>query len=292
LKQSQRICQRAGKKLTSAILVIADFFLSIPCRLVMMLQQNIPRIKKYSRIISLVPSQTELLFYLGLENEVIGITKFCVHPKGWFINKPRVGGTKNINFKTIDQLSPDLIIANKEENEKEQIVMLAEKYDVWVTDVATLPDAIKMINDIGKLTQRSEAASVLALQINNKFKKIETTFSLKRKMKAAYFIWQNPYMVAGRDTFISNMMDYCGFENIFSNHSRYPEIQLQELEENHCELILLSSEPYPFSEKHKDEMKKIFPRKKIILVDGEMFSWYGSRLLKAADYFRNISLLE
>ncbi|MDP4285680.1 MAG: helical backbone metal receptor [Bacteroidota bacterium] len=258
----------------------------------MMLQQNIPRIKKYSRIISLVPSQTELLFYLGLEDEVIGITKFCVHPKKWFRNKTRVGGTKNINFKTIDQLSPDLIIANKEENEKEQIEKLAEKYDVWVTEVATLSDAIKMINDIGKLTQKSKAATTLAIQINDKFKKTETTFSLNKKMKAAYFIWQNPYMVAGGDTFISNMMNYCGFENIFSNCYRYPEIQLIELEEKHCEIILLSSEPYPFSEKHKDEIKNLFPQKKIILVDGKMFSWYGSRLLKAADYFKNISLLE
>lgn len=254
----------------------------------MILEKNIPTHKKYSRIISLVPSQTELLFYLGLENEVIGITKFCVHPLEWFSKKTRVGGTKNINFKTIDQLSPDLIIANKEENAKEQIEKLARKYDVWVTDVNNLSDAVKMINEIGKLTQRTEAASTLTWQINNEFEKLRMTVSLKRKIKAAYFIWKDPFMVAGGDTFINDMMRYCGFDNIFSNQTRYPEIQLKEIEEKHCEIIILSSEPYPFNKKHKEEIQKIFPGIKIILTDGEMFSWYGSRLLKATDYFRNI----
>ena len=251
----------------------------------MVLQHNILTHKKYSGIISLVPSQTELLFHLGLEKEVIGITKFCVHPEEWFRNKTRVGGTKNINFKTIHQLCPDLIIANKEENVKEQIEELAKMYDVWVTDVNDLSDAINMINDIGKLTGQTESASALALQINEEFERLIKISSSKRRIRTAYFIWKDPYMVAGGDTFINDMMRYCGFENIFSNQTRYPEIKLKEIEENHCELILLSSEPYPFKEKHKEEIQKIYPRIKIILADGEMFSWYGNRLLKSANYF-------
>ena len=252
----------------------------------MILSQNITG-KKYSRIVSLVPSQTELLSYLGLEEEIVGITKFCIHPDKWFRNKIRVGGTKNINLKIISQLSPDLIIANKEENVKEQIESLARKYDVWITDVNNLPEAIKMVNDIGKLTERAEAASTLALQIKTEFDKLKLITSKPGRLKsAAYFIWKDPYMVAGSDTFINDMMHYCGLENIFSTLKRYPQITLEEIADKNCDLILLSSEPYPFKEKHKEEIQKQFPKIKIELVDGEMFSWYGNRLLKSVDYFQ------
>jgi ABC-type Fe3+-hydroxamate transport system substrate-binding protein len=244
--------------------------------------------KKYNRIISLVPSITELLYYLKLENEVVGITKFCVHPEEWFRNKTRIGGTKNINFKTIETLSPDLIIANKEENVKDQVERLAEKYDVYLSDVNDLFDAINIINDIGNLTGKIVEASSLAKEITEKFEKLKETASSKRKIRTAYFIWKDPFMVAGSGTFINNMMEYCGFENIFSSQKRYPEIILKQVEENNCELILLSSEPYPFKEKHLKEFQKNFPRLKIMLTDGEMFSWYGSRLLNAANYFENI----
>lgn len=243
--------------------------------------------KKCSRVISLVPSQTELLFDLGLNEEVIGITKFCIHPEQWFRNKTRVGGTKNINFKTIDALSPDLIIANKEENVKEQIEDLAENYDVWVTDVNDLNDALSMIDNIGELTGGTESASVLALKIREGFDGFKKKSFKQKKIPAAYFIWKDPYMVAGGDTFINDMMQYCGLENIFSEKKRYPQVSFQEIKENRCELILLSSEPYPFSQKHKEEVQRYFPDIKIELVDGEMFSWYGSRLLKSIDYFQS-----
>ena len=147
----------------------------------MFLKQNNPIHKKYSRIISLVPSQTELLSDFGLEEEVIGITKFCIHPEEWFKNKTRVGGTKNLNLKIIDQLAPDLIIANKEENVKEQIEELAQKYDVWITDVNNLNDAINMIHDIGKLTDRMETATSLTLRIRKDSKNLKTLFRIKGK---------------------------------------------------------------------------------------------------------------
>jgi len=254
----------------------------------MAILQNIPPGKKYSRIISLVPSQTELLFHLNLENEVIGLTKFCIHPEKWFRNKTRVGGTKSIHFQTIDQLSPDLIIANKEENVKEQVEKLAEKFDVWITEVNNLSDALKMISDIGKLTGRDEVAFKLSTQIKDKFEKLKKIISPEKRIRAAYFIWKDPYMVAGGSTFINEMLEYCGLENMFAHKSRYPQITLNEIKENNCLLILLSSEPYPFKEKHKEEMQKMFPAIKIELADGEMFSWYGSRLLKSADYFESL----
>ncbi len=250
----------------------------------MILSAKTNRQKTYSRIISLVPSQTELLAYLGLENEVIGITKFCVHPQKWFREKTRVGGTKNIHLQKIQELSPDLIIANKEENVKEQIEELAKKYDVWVTDVNNVDEAINMINDIGKLTNHSSEASDLALKIEERFEKLKEVVSGKRKTRTAYFIWKNPWMVAGNHTFINDMLQRAGFENIFADLERYPQINLNLLKGN-AELVLLSSEPYPFKQKHRQELEQLIPGIKIEIIDGEMFSWYGSRLLKSVDYF-------
>jgi ABC-type Fe3+-hydroxamate transport system substrate-binding protein len=250
---------------------------------------NISPAKTYPRIISLVPSQTELLHDLGLEEEVIGITKFCVHPTKWYRNKTRIGGTKNVKIPAIHLLKPDLIIANKEESVKEQVEELAKNYDVFVTDVNNLTDAINMINAIGILVGKTKRALHMANKIEIKFQKLLDLTSVKRKIKAAYLIWKDPLMAVGSHTFINDMMQYCGLENIFSFRNRYPKITLGDLRID-CDLILLSSEPYPFKEKHLSEMELQIPRVKIILVDGEMFSWYGSRLLKASYYFKKLQV--
>lgn len=253
--------------------------------------KNIPVSKIYSQIISLVPSQTELLYDLGLEEEVKGITKFCVHPKAWYKNKTCIGGTKSLKIDLIKKINPDLIIANKEENVKEQIEELAKTFDVFVTDINSLEDALEMIKNIGTLTGKAKKASGIANRIEKKFQQLSDSLSGKQKIKTAYLIWRNPYMAVGGNTFINAMLQYCGAENIFANVDRYPEINLEDLQINKsgkstCELLLLSSEPYPFKEKHLLEIKSSLPFIKIILVNGEMFSWYGSRLLKAADYFK------
>jgi len=270
------------------------FILPIPCRHTMIIQsEDIADLKKYSSIVSLVPSQTELLFDLGLNEEVKAITKFCVHPKAWFKSKTRIGGTKNVNVELIKKIKPDLIIANKEENVKEQVEELAKRFDVFVTDVNNLADAMSMIRDIGALTGKTTRALSIATQIEKKFQKLSESIADKQKIKVAYLIWQNPYMAVGGYTFINSMMQYCGLENIFTNVERYPEIRLEDLQSSkpgkrNYDLILLSSEPYPFKEKQRQEIQLKLPSKKIMLVDGEMFSWYGSRLLKAADYFRDL----
>ncbi|MBC7651294.1 MAG: ABC transporter substrate-binding protein [Deinococcales bacterium] len=238
------------------------------------------------RIVSLVPSQTELLQYLGLENEVIGITKFCVHPHEWLKNKSKIGGTKNVHISTLKALTPDLIIANKEENIKDQINLLQAIAPVWVSDVNNLNDALQMIEALGVLTNTSAKANNLVEEINNSFKKLQTP---NVKLLSAYLIWREPYMTVGGDTFINNMLGYCGFKNVFEDASRYPEITLQQLALTNCQIILLSSEPYPFKQKHIDEIQAIVPHTKIILVNGEFFSWYGSRLLQAANYFKALS---
>jgi ABC-type Fe3+-hydroxamate transport system substrate-binding protein len=235
------------------------------------------------RIVSLVPSQTELLFDLGLDKEVVGITKFCVHPQIWFRNKKRVGGTKTVSINTVKTLQPDLIIANKEENTKEQIEELAATFPTWVSDIQTIDGGVKMIREVGKLVDRSELAEKIANEISDGFSKLNKVSAPKR---VAYFIWRKPWMVAGGDTFISNMIEQIGWTNVLADRSRYPEIKLEELTSLNVDAILLSSEPYPFKDAHIVEIKAALPGVEVQLVDGEMFSWYGSRMRLAAGYLR------
>lgn len=237
------------------------------------------------RIVSLVPSQTELLYDLGLRDEVCGITKFCIHPEAWFRSKTRIGGTKDLKTALIDQLQPDLIIANKEENVKAQIDILAARWPVWVSDVNNLDEALHMIREIGKMTERTETATQLINYIGDAFQQLKPVNS---KPRTAYLIWKDPYMTVGADTFIHSMLEMAGFENIYTHKTRYPEITLKELKSAGCELLLLSSEPYPFKEKHIEELEAAMPGTQILLADGEMFSWYGSRLLKAPAYFQKL----
>ncbi len=251
----------------------------------MILQQTTDLPYPPKRIVSLVPSQTELLFTLGLYAETVGITKFCVHPSSWFKTKERVGGTKTINLAKIKSLNPDLIIANKEENVKEQIEKLAADYPVWLTDVNSLTDALQMIKDVGKLTGKSDTANALTGSISKAFNEI---YKIEKPVKTAYLIWRKPYMTVGGDTFINDMLLQCGFENIFSDKKRYPEINIDDLPIAHCQLLLLSSEPYPFKQKHIDELSSRLPGTKILLADGEFFSWYGSRLLQSPLYFKRL----
>ncbi|MEP6468110.1 MAG: helical backbone metal receptor [Parafilimonas sp.] len=242
--------------------------------------------KTLQRIISLVPSQTELLYNLGLDEEVIGITKFCVHPSKWFKTKTRIGGTKTINIEKIISLKPDLVIANKEENVKEQIEALQQFTTVYISDIKNLDDALNMIFEIGELINKKFEAQHLIQKIKQGFSDLQNLNATQ--LPAAYFIWRNPYMVAGGYTFIHDMMQRCGFNNIFKNEFRYPEISVEQLQKLNCKIVLLSSEPFPFKQKHINELQPLLPHTKIILVDGEMFSWYGSRLLLAVEYFKKL----
>lgn len=251
--------------------------------------RQISLLQKPRRIVSLVPSQTELLHYLGLEEETVGITKFCLHPNDWFRNKTRIGGTKTVDIEKVMALKPDLIIANKEENQKEQILELAEKCPLWLSDIVTLEDAYKMIISVGELTGTEEKAEELVKRLKADFSKIkDANKELVQSKKTAYFIWQKPYMVAGNGTFINEILKIGGFENIFANQDRYPEVSEEELKKLNPEVILLSSEPFPFGDKHIKKFAEICPNATIRLVDGELFSWYGSRLLHTADYLAKL----
>jgi ABC-type Fe3+-hydroxamate transport system substrate-binding protein len=247
------------------------------------------------RIVSVVPSQTELLFDLELNDVVVGITKFCVHPEKWFRSKTRVGGTKSLNLDTIHFLEPDLIIANKEENTKQQIEELAKVYPVWISDVSDLSTALQMIRSIGELTNKQEKAAGIVTRIQHAFDSLAIIVQrMNHRPGTAFLIWKDPYMTIGADTFIHAMLTTCGLRNIFEHLTRYPQVTIEELQQvnpggkPHCELLLLSSEPFPFKQKHAQELQLQLPATKIMLVDGEMFSWYGSRLLYTAEYLTKL----
>lgn len=237
------------------------------------------------RIISLVPSQTELLFDLSVADRVVGITKFCVHPGEWANSKATVGGTKNFKFDVIEKLKPDLIIGNKEENYEEGIAQLAAKFPVWMSNITDWESAMQMIRSIGDLVGEHVRANSLVHVIQNKFNG-QKKFSL---LPTLYLIWKKPWMAAGGNTFIDAVLSKIGLANCVAQE-RYPELSLREIRELSPQAVLLSSEPFPFRQKHVEELQLILPAAKIVLVDGEMFSWYGSRLLMAPDYFSSLDL--
>ena len=238
------------------------------------------------RIVSLVPSQTELLYDLGLEDRVVGITKFCIHPEDWFRGKERVGGTKKLHLDRIAALNPDLIIGNKEENERSQIEELSASYPVWMSDIQDLEDAYNMMLRIGKLTQTGGKAQSMVRQLRIDFDDLSPS---KTPQKVAYFIWRNPWMVAGHSTFINHLLKQCGWKNVFSDtDGRYPIAEAETIAAKQPDLVLLSSEPYPFKEQHIAELQHLCPQAKIALVDGELFSWYGSRLLHTSAYLQSL----
>jgi len=241
-------------------------------------------VSKPIRIVSLVPSQTELLFDLGLDEEVVGITKFCTDPEDKVKSVRKVGGTKKFNFDVIAELKPDLIIGNKEENYEEGIDQLKQDYPVWMSDIVTLDDALDMIRQIGILVGTESEAIEMADKID------KSTHDLGQGLRktAAYFIWQKPYMVAGSDTFIDEMMKLVGLQNIFADQDRYPETEIEILQQQKPDVVMLSTEPFPFKESHVQALQEKLPDSKVILVDAMYFSWYGSRLLGTGDYLRSL----
>jgi len=240
------------------------------------------------RIISLVPSQTELLHHWGLGKRVVGITKFCVHPHSWYKSKARIGGTKTINHEKIAALKPDLIIGNKEENSQKDIEKLQEDYPVWMSDLVTFEEIWDMMQRLGQVLEMQQQAQQLITQLQGMFTQLDSKVNEWDSLKVAYFIWNDPLMVAANNTFIHTMLSRAGFRNIFSHLDRYPAISPQQLEQIDIDLLMLSSEPFPFKEKHVADFQSLCPNTKIEIVDGEIFSWYGSRLLQTTDYIKQL----
>jgi ABC-type Fe3+-hydroxamate transport system substrate-binding protein len=241
------------------------------------------------RIVSLVPSLTEYLWALGLTEEVVGITKFCVHPKDWYENKTRVGGTKQLNIGKIKQLEPELIIANKEENTREAIEQLQKEFEVVLTDILDIEGALEALSTIGKAVDKEQQAQHLIAEIKVRFSQQKGLF---KGQTFLYFIWKDPYFLVGKDTYIHSFLSHFGLKNACALE-RYPSLEDWK---NHVETadkaptyIFLSSEPFPFESKHIEQVQVLFPASQIILIDGEMCSWYGSRMLEAAAYMQQLA---
>lgn len=241
------------------------------------------------RIICLVPSITELLVDLGLGEFIVGVTKFCVHPSYLRKEKIIVGGTKTIKVDKIKALKPDIIICNKEENTKKIVADCKEIALTYVSDIYTIADTLELIHQFGKIFSCKKKAREIISSILEKHNNFLALVNPQRIKNVVYFIWKNPWMVAANHTFIHHLLETNKFNNVFSEKERYPEIDLELLSKiNNLDAIFLSSEPYPFKEKDSAELQKKFKNTKIILVDGESFSWYGTRLLNAFDYFEQL----
>lgn len=241
------------------------------------------------RIICLVPSITELLVDLGLEDSIVGITKFCIHPDTLIKNKTIVGGTKNIKTDIIRNLQPDIILCNKEENTEEIVENCRQIITTHVSDIYTIADTLELIQQYGQIFSCQEKAKKITKAILKEKNNFSEFTKAKKEKKIAYFIWKKPWMVAANSTFINHLLEVNNFKNVFKNKERYPEINLEKLNEvDDLDFIFLSSEPYPFKEKHILELKNKFKKTTIVLVDGGFFSWYGTRLLFAFDYFKKL----
>lgn len=239
------------------------------------------------RIVSVVPSQTEWLFDLGLDEEVVGITKFCVHPEAQFRAKTKVGGTKQLHLERIAALEPDLIVGNKEENTQADIEWLAARFPVWMSEIYTFSDALDMMTRLGQLLGRPQEAQAIVQSIAQGFEGLAEWLD-GRSRSVAYLIWRGPYMAAGGGTYIHEMLRLGGFENVFAEMPRYPVVTLGQIQEAGPEAIFLSSEPYPFRDKHVSAIQAACPWTEVRLVDGELFSWYGSRMRGAPAYFQRL----
>ena len=238
------------------------------------------------RIVSTVPSQTELLHDLGLNEQVVGITAYCVHPSHWLKEKEVIGGTKDLQIDKIKGLKPDLIVANKEENIREQIEKLATDIPVYVSDIKSPRDTLAFVNDLGEILGVAERSKKLTDGIE---KSLDDFGNHNIEGSCCYFIWKEPYMVVSNDTFIQSMVDLTGLHNpVKHNDQRYPQITLDQLSTLAPDVVLLSSEPYRFTTADLHDFGHRFPESVIKLVDGEMMSWYGSRLIKGLRYVKRL----
>ncbi len=233
-----------------------------------------------SRIVSLVPSHTELLADLFGIEKIVGRTKFCIHPQEIKLNTPMIGGTKMLHIDAILALKPDLIFANKEENNKEDIEQLEKYIPVYVSDISSLQESYDFIKQIGKICAKP---SLIEAIIRESEKVLETN-KISMNKTAAYLIWKKPYMSVGKNTYIHDIMKRLGFANVFHQKERYPETSIEEIQSLNPNVILLSSEPYPFKQSDIQELREHFPSTDIQLVDGEFFSWYGSRIPKLTSF--------
>ncbi len=253
------------------------------------LNREIKLPKTPNRIVSLVPSLTELLHDMGMERQVVGITKYCVHPPHYKLTKTVVGGTKKVKYDVIKELNPDFILCSKEENTPEMVAALEKIAPVYVSDVNSFADALALIKQLGLVFDRRTQSQHIIDKITYRFQEFQQGIKETRIKKVAYFIWANPWMVAASHTFIDDMLRICRFENAYAKLERYPEIKIKRMRIiANPEILFFSSEPHSFTDEEVYEVLRSNKKVLTIYVDGQYFSWYGSRLIKAFDHFQQI----
>lgn len=244
------------------------------------------------RLVSLCPSLTELVFDLGCGRDLVGRTKFCVHPAGRVERVESVGGTKNPKIARIIELAPDWVLLNEEENRREDAEALAAAgMRCHVSFPRDVEETAQTVREIGAVLDRPEAAERIATDIERRAARVRESARHAPVMRYAYLIWRIPWMVAGGDTFVTAMLGLPGGVNVFAEHpERYPTVTPEELAAAEPEVVLLSSEPFPFKETHADELAAAagLPRERMQLVDGEYLTWHGSRTPDGLDYAERV----
>ena len=244
-------------------------------------------IKTPRRVVSLCPSLTETLFDLGLDDLVIGRTDYCVHPEEKLGAVQSVGGPKSVFLPVVESLLPDIILAVKEENDKKTLESLASLYYKCVIfDINSVEGALKMIEKLGEIFGRRERASAMRTSIGEGFSRVGRA---AKNPSFIYMTWSSPYIAAGTGNYINSLLTGFGFNNCLSgSFRRYVRMELNELKRLEPDIIFLPSEPYNYTIADKIKFEKFFPGAKVVLVDGEMFCWYGSRMEKAGGYLKDL----
>jgi ABC-type Fe3+-hydroxamate transport system substrate-binding protein len=240
------------------------------------------------RIVSLIPSTTETLCRLGLAEALVGVTVYCVEPPDGVRGKARIGGEKNPDLEKIRSLGPDLVIANVEENRKADVDTLRDwGIPVWVTYPRTVTEGIRMIRDLGAVTGAAARASALASELEALYERVRAETAERPRVPAFYPIWRGPYMTINRDTYIHDMLEVCGADNVFGDRpQRYPVVTLEEVADRRPQVIVLPDEPFRFRPVHRKDFAP-YPDVpavrdgRIYLVDGKPFSWHGVRIGEA-----------
>jgi ABC-type Fe3+-hydroxamate transport system substrate-binding protein len=238
------------------------------------------------RIVSLVPSITETLFAFGLEKKIAGVTKYCVEPKAGVKGLPKVGGTKDVATDMVKKLKPDLIIANVEENEKDDIEALeAAGLTIFVTYPRTIAAATAMMRTLADITDCEKVASPQIAAVDAAAALIRAR-NRERPTRTVFCpIWRKPWMTMNADTYMHDFLLTCGLHNVYAEaNERYPEVTLEDTAKRKPDAVILPDEPFPFTKKHVREITASIPKMpadRIYLVDGKDVCWYGSRIADA-----------
>jgi len=237
------------------------------------------------RIVSLIPSVTETLFALGLDEAIVGVTVYCVEPRAGVARKTKVGGEKNPKLELIRELTPDLVIANVEENLKTHVDQLREwGIPVWVTYPRTVAEGIGMVRELGELTATRTRAAAIADELEALLAAGQARTAARPPVPVFYPIWRAPYMTINADTYVHDMLAVCGGRNVFgARPERYPTISLEEVRAARPDVIVLPDEPFRFRAIHIQDFAPYtdipaVARGRIHLMDGKLFCWYGPRI--------------